>query len=587
MSDQPDAPTEEPVPELELEAEQPSASAPRPPEPPPETDRPFLWEPLEDAPGCTASVLGLPLKAWDTAAIILITLVADICLYAYPGGLGAAVLLTVATIGLFSLAPKPWRIPDPFLLLAVALIVAASVWNIGPLLAVVAVLAVAGLAVKLHQPAWSITEVGWTVPWTAVLAPARFLGHLLRAIGCTGEVEPEPEEEEQARGPRLPLRVVLVPLLVVVVFILIFRAASPVIERLTRVVFDWLIEWIEELWRMLSVARIFSWLFWLMVFAALIRPIAGSFVAEALAKRREGLEEPPPARDNSNYATAAATLIAVNLLFIAFHAFDWPTLYFGADLPKGASFSDFARGGCKWLTVGLLLSTAIIGIIFRKRMNFHPGSQLLRGLAYVWAGLNGVLAVGALRRLQIYVDYNGMTRMRILGLYGILLVAAGLILMVVKVKRKKNVTWLVRRDLAALWIAIVLFALTPLDYLSWSYNAQQALNGNHRPLANVLVQKMSPESFPPLIPLLDVKDEKVREGVRSRLSTELLGLRKTRPENWTQWQGSHAWALEQLEAVSEKLLLDPASEEKRKSAWERFDSYVKPWIHTIRRGSYD
>ncbi|MFH1732728.1 MAG: hypothetical protein ABIF82_13905, partial [Planctomycetota bacterium] len=101
---EPQAPEDE-LEDLKLEPEQPPESEQAPPSaapPPPRTavpppgaappkaGPPFGVELMEDAPGCTATVLGLPLKAWDTVAIILLTIAADVCLYTYPGGTGAA-----------------------------------------------------------------------------------------------------------------------------------------------------------------------------------------------------------------------------------------------------------------------------------------------------------------------------------------------------------------------------------------------------------------------------------------------------------------------------------------------------------------
>ena len=622
MSDEPETPTSPNEPEEQAEApepEQPPAEADdtppplrlpaspsepdgavEPPEPPPRatpwqrTDSALNFELLEDAPGCTAAVLGLPLRLWDTLAIVLMAIAADVCLYDNPGGTGAGVLFLVATIGLLSLAPKSDRAVSPMLLLSILLMTAASAWNFKAGLGILAFLAVTGLAIKIHRPDWRISEVGWVIPWTVVLAPVKFLGHLVRLLGFTGESEPG--EPEPKRWRLIPLRIVLVPLCVVIVFVMIFRAANPVVERLTEDIFDWAAELLNELWELISPARIFTWVFWLMIFAALVRPVVKSYVADKLAKRSEKLKLPNgPAPDNANYATAAATLISVNLLFIAFHAIDWPYLYFDTKLPKGISYSEYAHRGCFWLTVGLLLSTAIIGVIFKKRLNFHPGAGLLRSLSYVWAALNGVLAIGALRRLQMYVDYNGMTRMRIVGIYGIVLVTVGLVLMVIKVRRSRNTAWLVRCDILALWVTLVLLALTPMDYISWTHNAGQAMKGNHRPLANLVAQKrrMSPESLPPLIQLLDYEppgralDDAVdagtlRRGIAAILGQRLDGLRKTKPEAWTEWQGASDWALRALEAAEEKInKITPL--ENRANARKSLETRVKPWIHTPKR----
>jgi hypothetical protein len=185
----------------------------------------------------------------------------------------------------------------------------------------------------------------------------------------------------------------------------------------------------------------------------------------------------------------------------------------------------------------------------------------------------------------MYIGYNGLTRLRIIGIYGVLLVIAGLAFMVWKVYRTKSFAWLVRRDVLALWFAIIVLSLTPRDWICAKYNAAQAMSGNLRPLTLLHGQPLSPESFPPLIQLLDYKGKEgdqnkdterlVRDGIAGLLGRELLELRRSRPKRWSAWQGSHAWALRRLEAVSHRL--DTTKREGYGTAEEALRNYTRQW----------
>jgi len=552
MGDEPE-PTSEEV-EGENDQEQPADGAGAGPSPggsrPVNEPTPRKTDGPEDS---REELLGLPVRPIDSAIIVLLTVVADVCLYKAPGGTGAAALLVLAAAGLLWAARTLRRNAHRALIAALLLVAIASIWNHWWLLSVVGWTAVLAYAIKLHRPDWGIAEMAWAMPDTALLSPARLFAHVSRA--APPNAGPEPVTEAPKR--HFPLRIIFAPALASLLFILIFIAANPVLEHLAREVSEHLAEHLERLMEIFTLGRMFTWVCWLLVFAALVRPAVVSRTADLTAKWREALT--PPADDGpdtGNYAAAVATLVAVNVLFLAFNGLDSVYLYFEVGLPGDISYSDYSHRGCFWLTMALALSTVVIGIIFREYLNFHPRRNLLHVLSYVWAAQNAVLAIGALRRLQMYIGYNGLTRMRIVGIYGTLLVVAGLALMVWKVRRTKSFAWLVRRDLLALWIALIVLALTPRDWICWNYNVAQAMSGNPRPLTLLHGQPISPEGLPPLIPLLDYEgddQELVRKGIRGLLGRHLLKLRRTRWKSWSDWQSSHAWTLGKLEAVRDRL----------------------------------
>jgi hypothetical protein len=86
-------------------------------------------------------------------------------------------------------------------------------------------------------------------------------------------------------------------------------------------------------------------------------------------------------------------------------------------------------------------------------------------MAWIWSVENLILAIAVFHRMSIYVGFNGMTRMRTVGLFGISAVVVGFLLVVWKIMRHRGFVWLLQRHLWTVAIAAYLFALTPVDSL--------------------------------------------------------------------------------------------------------------------------
>ena len=66
-----------------------------------------------------------------------------------------------------------------------------------------------------------------------------------------------------------------------------------------------------------------------------------------------------------------------------------------------------------------------MSLVFRGQVRLDPRRVQLRRLAWGWAVLIVWLALAVYNRMMIYIDFNGMTRMRTVGLLGITAVVAG------------------------------------------------------------------------------------------------------------------------------------------------------------------
>jgi len=226
--------------------------------------------------------------------------------------------------------------------------------------------------------------------------------------------------------------------------------------------------------------------------------------------------------------------------------------------------------------------------IRRLRVVVSPGAcavalgkpSPLRRLAWIWSAENLILAIAVYHRLWIYVGFNGMTRMRTVGVFGMSAVVVGFVLVVWKIAYQRSFVWLVERHLWTLAIAVYLFALTPVDALVHAYNVRRILAGDLAPSTQIGWHPVDAEGLLVLRPLVHCDDEIIREGVRAllaeRASAAEAATRCGSTRDWTAFQLADRLLLEKLDAMREDW--QPYAEaSKRAAAWERFRTYVYQW----------
>jgi hypothetical protein len=374
-----------------------------------------------------------------------------------------------------------------------------------------------------------------------------------------------------SRLARVPWFTLAVPLGLVLLFGAVFFFANPVVQRWAEVLLAHLptLAWFP------SPLRFVFWGGCALVAAGLLRPVCRTI--PALEARLGGGHV-----DLSEGALATATrlstvrnaMLALNVLFLAYNAVDFVYLW-GGRTPDGVSHTEYAHGGAAWLTVALVLSTIVLGSLFRGPIQHDPRGGLAHALAYGWVAQNLVLAAGTFRRIQMYVAYSGLTDLRILGIFGTALVTVGLAVVVIKVARRRTMLWVLRRQLDALLLAIALFAVAPTSWLAMRYNVARISSDQYRPLLHLFQQPLTPEAVPQMLPLLDHPDQAVREGasVLLRDRGDQLQAEADSAKGWTQWEMARARALAALKEAEPRLVAASPSDRNAARATLRGIAY--------------
>jgi hypothetical protein len=505
----------------------------------------------------------------ELAAVIALVTLADLTIYRGAGFGGLAVLFALSP-ALILLGGRRsaggvsrWIVSAMLVLLAARLIWLGSVLGVlcGVVLLVAFTLALGGQALFLPNLAAGFVQL-LAAGAIRSAAVATFL---------------------RTASPRLP-RVVwvnfMLPLGAVVLFSWLFVQANPdlakSISEAIRHAGDRLVYWLEH-WS----ERLPEVIFWGIsgyVAVGLVRPLLVDWFP---ASRRSVVDsiEPPAPQPAPLYAAVRNTLIAVIALFAVYLVFEFRTLWF-REFPVGFYYAGYAHEGAAWLTAALAVATVTLSLIFSGRVMHDPRLSRLRWLAWIWSGLNLVLAFTVYHRLFIYIDFNGMTRMRTIGIFGISTVVAGFLLVIWKFTANRDFAWLIQRQLWALAIAIYAFSLTPVDSIVHAYNVRQILRGDLAPSVQITEHPINSEGYLLLGPLVDCDDAIIRDGIRALLAQEHEAVKNRQEERkqlgWTTFQAADARLLKKLDRDSHRWQ-DFRDDSRRDATINRFRKYAYQW----------
>lgn len=201
-------------------------------------------------------------------------------------------------------------------------------------------------------------------------------------------------------------------------------------------------------------------------------------------------------------------------------------------------------------------------------------------LAWLWSLENMLLAIAVYHRLFINIGFNGMTRMRIVGLYGMSAVVVGFLLVLRKIARHHDFVWLIRRHLWTVAVAVYLLAVTPVDMIVVSYDVRRILSGDPAPCVQLRVHPIRSEGVLLLLPLTECRNTTIREGIRAMIAQRHEEAEHStllrQQQGWTTYQIADPLLLDQLRAASGRWA-QYADRVKRDEALKRFHAYAYQW----------
>ncbi|TWU42618.1 hypothetical protein Poly41_09160 [Novipirellula artificiosorum] len=507
----------------------------------------------------------MPVSRREVIAAMTWTVLADLLLFRAVGFSGPAVFFALVPIVLLMGRTRFLRPRYGISIACLSLLVAIRLAWQGSVLTFVSAVALT-LAISMAA-AGSVPFV-----FEGIVFGVRVLFDGASRIGryrCWGKVR-----NRATTGPSLASW--LLPLASVLVFGALFLFANPDLLSTTR---TYLFNLADYAWRWVSAESVWEipfCIFALLVGAGLVCPRLPMFQLGPQTEKDASATAPDTAQWLPAFYNSLVVLI---LLFGGYLCFEFATLW-KRDFPTGFYYAGYAHQGAAWLTVALALATLLLSAVFNGTILNHPRIVPLRSLAWVWSGLNLLLAIAVYNRLFIYVGYNGMTRMRTVGFFGITAVVLGFLLVLYKMAHHRSFWWLIRRQLMALALTVIAYSLFPVDWVAHRYNTSQVNRGYLHPSVMIAVKPIDNEGFLALIPLTDHSDEIIREGVLAMLASrqsELEGGLQANAKHWTSYQASEVILLKRLRAKQSKWAAYLNAPALQAAARNRFEDYAMQW----------
>jgi hypothetical protein len=319
------------------------------------------------------------------------------------------------------------------------------------------------------------------------------------------------------------------------IFLLLFSQANPLFERVLAQVFAALspahpIEVSGSHLLFLCVVLILLW--------GSFRPLRlrffnGPAIATAQPARRPWI----------GAMAILPALFAFNLIFALQNVIDLAFLWGGANLPDGYTYSDYARQGTNALLLSALIA-ALFVLIFLRTDSAISDNSIVRVMVYAWIGQTVLLVFSCINRALNYIEVYSLTHTRIAALIFMFLVAAGLVLICLRIAGNRDGTWLVNSNALCLAVVLALCSYINFDSVIMRWNLRQSLDSPERIVRLDTSYLHGLDGSGALVPLA----EATRDNIA--FSSDLVELRhemQTRLEeqqaDWRRWTIAGAWRL--------------------------------------------
>ncbi len=164
-------------------------------------------------------------------------------------------------------------------------------------------------------------------------------------------------------------------------------------------------------------------------------------------------------------------LVMMNALLVLLNIIDVQVTWLGFDASSIDNLAYYVHEGTYYLIFSILLSMAILLVIFRGSQNYLASNKTLKFLAYGWIVQNAFMAISVALRNVYYIDYYYALSFKRIGvMIFIILTLFGLGTMAVKIYGKKTTFWLLKINSTAAVIMLLVMSSFSWDRTIAEFN---------------------------------------------------------------------------------------------------------------------
>jgi hypothetical protein len=277
------------------------------------------------------------------------------------------------------------------------------------------------------------------------------------------------------------IKIIFIPIIIIIIFIAIYRAASPWFDQIASNVFNSIGTFIFNIFGEIDWWWLGTFILGLcfVIFLLLGKAHPGIVNYELNAKdilfrrRRNYKYHGKFTALKTEYRSAIILLISLNLLLLLVNILDIKNVWFGFEW-NGDFLKQFVHEGTWLLIFSILISIGIILFYFRKNLNFIKNNRRLKQLAILWMTQNFILVISVAIRNIHYIDYFNLAYKRIGIMFFLLAVLIGIVTVILKIINKHTTFFLLRYNALSIYSILIIMGFTNWDVFIAQYNFEHA-----------------------------------------------------------------------------------------------------------------
>jgi hypothetical protein len=259
--------------------------------------------------------------------------------------------------------------------------------------------------------------------------------------------------------------VTLVPLVIALIFFLMYREGNPLFKEATTFNLDFF----TFGWFRFVVAGAFLLYGFYNVKTILPVQIFDTVVSDRLHNRPQSEGEGFFSVVNEN-TSGIILLSLLNLMLFTVNLLDFSFIFITHRLPAGITYTDFVHQGVYTLIASIVFAITIIMYYLRGGLNFYKDNKWIKLLAYAWIVQNIFLVLSTCAKNHIYINEFGLTYKRT-GVYVyLILTLIGLVTTILKIWKVKSNWFLFRKNSWAFYCVLILSVFVNWDLFITKYN---------------------------------------------------------------------------------------------------------------------
>ncbi|MBU1368457.1 MAG: DUF4173 domain-containing protein [Bacteroidetes bacterium] len=289
-----------------------------------------------------------------------------------------------------------------------------------------------------------------------------FTAPIKGAIGLLNVISKQQDGRFRAVRIFLFLIVLLVTLFL---FISVYASASPWFGKLSEAFLERINEWIVQI----NIE-------WLPTFILGIL-LTSLFLFSGAEKLLSYFEQKPdamplkaPVESTKLFRGGAIVLvISLNLMLLIVNWFDLKNVWLFFEW-NGDFLKQFVHEGTYMLLFSVALAAAIMLVIYSNASTTIQKDKWLAGLSYFWIAQNIFLVFSVGMRNYWYMSYFALAYKRIAVVFVLILLLAGLVLLLWKIKNQRSVYWLIKQSSLVFFLIFGIAAIFNWDGIIARYN---------------------------------------------------------------------------------------------------------------------